>query len=138
MIKRRLMLRHTPLVALAVGALLATSALPASAAPRVHRFTAPYLRGAYGYGTYVRSAHLVKLRLCVKDTRRDHLGAIASAAFTDKSENHYQNALTYNFSGAGHTVCKDFTSRLTGHLQVMVARGTRTTPRAFSDPRYLY
>jgi hypothetical protein len=132
------MLRRIPLVALAVGAVLATSALPASAAPRVHHFTAPSITGASAYGTYVRSAHLVKLHLCAKDTKANGLGAIASAAFTDRGARHYKNAIVYNFRGAGHTVCENFTSKLTTHLQVMTAVGTRSTPRAFSDPRNLY
>ena len=135
------MLHRIALAALATGAALALNALPAAAATTPatsHRFTAPSIPGASGWGDYTKSAGHVRLLLCAKDTKRDGLGAVASAAFTDRSGRHYQNAITYNFKGYGHTVCKTFTSKLTGHLEVMVAVGTRSQPVRFSDPKRIY
>lgn len=131
------MLHRIALVAAAAGAALALNALPAAAATS-HHFTAPSIPGAAGWGSYTKTAGWVRLRLCSKDTKRDRLGAVTSAAFTDRSGRHYANAITYNFEGAGHTVCKTFTSKLTGHLEVMVAVGTRANPVRFSDPRRIY
>lgn len=135
------MLHRIALAAVATGAAIALSALPATAATAPassHHFAAPSIPGASGWGDYTKTAGKVRLWLCAKDTKRDGLGAVTSAAFTDRSGRRYQNAITYNFKGYGHTVCKTFTSKLTGHLDVMVAVGTRSQPVRFSDPERVY
>jgi hypothetical protein len=113
------MLRRISLVA-ASAAMLALSALPASAAPMhatAHQLAFPGLHGVKAWGSYARVSKGIKIHVCAEDTVR---GVFASGAVVVASN----SARTLHAKGGAvaigyhQTVCRDVTLRYTAHMQI--------------------
>ncbi len=113
------MLRRISLVA-ASAAMLALSALPASAAPMhatAHKLSFPGLTGVKAWGSYARVSKGLKVHVCAEDTVR---GVFASGAVVVASN----SARTLQAKGGAvaigyhQTVCRDVTLRYTAHMQI--------------------
>ena len=109
------MLRRIFLV-VASAALLALSALPASAAT-THKLYFPGLHGVKAWGTYVKTSKGIKIHVCAEDTVR---GVFASGAVVET----WNSTRTLHAKGGAvavgyhQTVCRNVTLRYTAHMQI--------------------
>ena len=113
------MLRRLSLIA-GSAAMVALSALPASAAPMhvtTHKIAFPGLHGVKAWGTWAKVSKGLKVHVCAEDTAK---GVFASGAVVVASNS--TGRLTLNLGavafGYHQTICRSMTLRLTSHLQV--------------------
>ena len=114
------MLRRLSLIA-GSAAMVALSALPASAAPMhssiIHKLSFPGLHGVKSWGTYVKVSKGLKVHVCAEDTAR---GVFASGAVLVASNS--TGRLTLNLGavafGYHQTICRDMTLRVSAHAKV--------------------
>ena len=121
------MLRRLSLIA-AAAAMLAISALPASAATMqssVHKISFPGLSGVKAWGTYVMTSRGVKLNVCADDTKRGEFAAGAVALVYNPSGSRHANLGAVDI-GYNQPVCRTMTLRYTAHLKVYTFTGTNT------------
>lgn len=120
------MLRRFPLVA-AATAMLALSALPASAAATTHSSTHhlsfPGLRGVKAWGTYVRTSKGINIHVCAEDMARDVFAAGAVTVASNASNTRHTNLGAVAF-GYHQSICRHMTVRYTSHLSVYTATWT--------------
>src|SRR5260370_36238453 len=83
------MLRRIPVVAVC-AAMLASGALPASAAPsHVRAFSIPGVYGVRAWGTFDNTGAKVQVTVCVEDTSRHVYGAVAVGLAFDPGYRHH-------------------------------------------------
>jgi hypothetical protein len=113
------MMRRISLVA-ASAAMLAVSALPASAATMgstTHKLSFPAMSGLKAWGTYTKVAKGIKLNVCAKDTSNSiyAVGAVALASNSNYKMHSNLGAVAF---GDHQTICRTMTLHFTSHLQV--------------------
>ena len=113
------MLRRIFLIA-GSAAMVALSALPASAAPMhatAHRLHFPGLHGVKAWGTYAKVKKGLKVHVCAEDTGR---GVFASGAVVvvKNSTRKLQVNLGAVAFGYHQSICRDMTLRYSAHMQV--------------------
>jgi len=118
------MLRRISLVAATV-AMLALSALPASAAPMhssTHKLAFPGLHGVKAWGTWARVSKGIKVHVCDEVTAR---GVFASGAVVvvKNSTRKLQTNIGAVAFGYHQSICRDGTLRYTAHMQVYTFTG---------------
>ncbi len=113
------MLRRLSLIA-GSAAIVALSALPASAAPMhatAHKIAFPGLHGVKAWGTWAKVSKGLKVHVCAEDTAR---GVFASGAVLVASNS--TGKLTLNLGavafGYHQTICRDMTLRVSAHAKV--------------------
>ena len=113
------MLRRISLIA-GSAAMVALSALPASAAPMhatTHKIAFPGLHGVKAWGTWAKVSKGLKVHVCAEDTAR---GVFASGAVLVASNS--TGRLTLNLGavafGYHQTICRDMTLRVSAHAKV--------------------
>jgi hypothetical protein len=112
-------MRRISLVA-ASAAMLAVSALPASAATMgstTHKLSFPATSGLKAWGSYTRVAKGVKLNVCAQDTSKSvyAVGAVALASNSTYKMHSNLGAVAF---GDHQTICRTMTLHFTSHLQV--------------------
>ena len=102
------------------AAMVALSALPASAAPMhatTHKIAFPGLHGVKAWGTWAKVSKGLKVHVCAEDTAR---GVFASGAVLVASNS--TGKLTLNLGavafGYHQSICRDMTLRYSAHMQV--------------------
>jgi hypothetical protein len=113
------MLRRISLVA-ASAAMLALSALPASAAPMhssTHQLSFPGLHGVKAWGTYARVSKGLKVHVCAEDTARGVYASGAVVVVYNSTRKLHTNLGAVAF-GYHQWICRDMTLRYTAHMQV--------------------
>ena len=113
------MLRRISLIA-GSAAMVALSALPASAAPMhatAHKLHFPGLHGVKAWGTYAKVKTGLKVHVCAEDTAR---GVFASGAVVvvKNSTRKLQVNLGAVAFGYHQSICRDMTLRYSAHMQV--------------------
>jgi hypothetical protein len=113
------MLRRLSLIA-GSAAMLALSALPASAAPMhssTHKLSFPGLHGVKAWGTYAKVKKGLKVHVCAEDTAK---GVFASGAVVvaKNSTRKLQTNLGAVAFGYHQSICRDMTLRYSAHVQV--------------------
>jgi len=113
------MLRRLFLIA-GSAAMVALSALPASAAPThvtTHQLHFPGLHGVKAWGTWAKVRKGLKVHVCAEDTAK---GVFASGAVLVASNS--TGRLTLNLGavafGYHQTICRDMTLRVSAHAKV--------------------
>jgi len=113
------MLRRLSLIA-GSAAMVALSALPASAAPThvtTHKIAFPGLHGVKAWGTWAKVSKGLKVHVCAEDTAK---GVFASGAVLVASNS--TGRLTLNLGavafGYHQTICRDMTLRVSAHAKV--------------------
>jgi len=113
------MLRRLSLIA-GSAAVVALSALPASAAPMhatTHKIAFPGLHGVKAWGTWAKVSKGLKVHVCAEDTAK---GVFASGAVVVASNS--TGRLTLNLGavafGYHQTICRDMTLRVSAHAKV--------------------
>ena len=113
------MLRRLSLIA-GSAAMVALSALPASAAPMhatTHKIAFPGLHGVKAWGTWAKVRKGLKVHVCAEDTAK---GVFASGAVLVASNS--TGRLTLNLGavafGYHQTICRDMTLRVSAHAKV--------------------
>ena len=118
------MLRRISVIA-ASAAMVALSALPASAAPQspVHKLSFPAMHGVKSWGTYVRTRKGVRINVCSEDTARSNF---AVGAVTLASNARYTRGTNLGAVAIGYkqTVCRSGFMPYTGHLRTYTFIGT--------------
>jgi hypothetical protein len=113
------MLRRISLIA-ASAAMLALSALPASAATMpssTHTLSFPGLYGVKAWGTYDRTSTSVRINVCAEDTVRG-VFAVGAVTLESNASNTRHTNLGAVAIGYHQTVCRSQTLHYTGHLRV--------------------
>jgi len=112
------MLRRISL-AVASAAMLAVSALPASAAmaSTPHKLSFPAVTGIKAWGTYTKVAKGIKVNVCAEDMSRSiyAVGAVTVASNSTYKMHTNLGAVAFGYH---QTICRSMTLRLTSHLQV--------------------
>jgi hypothetical protein len=121
------MLRRISLIA-ASTAMLALSALPASAAPMhmqssTHSISFPSLRGVKAWGTYTKTSKGVRLYVCADDTVSSVFAVAAVALASNASGSLHANLGAVDI-GYHQPVCRSMTLRYTAHLKVYTFTAT--------------
>jgi hypothetical protein len=113
------MLRRLSLIA-GSAAVVALSALPASAAPMhatTHKIAFPGSHGVRAWGTWAKVSKGLKVHVCAEDTAR---GVFASGAVVVASNS--TGRLTLNLGavafGYHQTICRDMTLRFSAHAKI--------------------
>jgi hypothetical protein len=111
------MLRRISVIA-ASAAMLALSALPASAAPQssTHKLSFPSLHGVRAWGTYVLTSKGVRINVCAEDTVSSDF-AVAAVTLASNASNTRQGNLGAVAIGYKQTVCRSGRIPYTGHLR---------------------
>jgi len=110
-------------VAASCGAMVALSALPASAATSsIHVFSIPGVYGVRAWGTYDETGIRVRITVCVEDTAPSVYGAAAVGLAFDSSYRHHDNVGAVTI-GYDHTQCRVMSTRYTSHLVVEALSG---------------
>ena len=110
-------------VAASCGAMVAVSALPASAATSsIHAFSIPGVYGVRAWGTYYETGIRVRISVCVEDTAPSVYGAAAVGLAFDSSYRHHDNVGAVTI-GYDHTQCRVMSTRYTSHLVVEALSG---------------
>ena len=108
-------------LAAASAAMLAVSALPASAATMgstTHKLSFPAMSGLKAWGTYTRVAKGIRLNVCAQDTSKS-IYAVGAVALASNSTYKMHTNLGAVAFGYHQTICRSMTLRLfTSHLQV--------------------
>jgi phosphoribosylcarboxyaminoimidazole (NCAIR) mutase len=119
------MLRRISLIA-ASAAMVALSALPASAAPMqssTHKLSFPALHGVQAWGSYVKLPKFVRVAVCARDTARGNYAVGAVTVGYNARGNLHTNlgavAIGYN-----QTVCRTGILRYTAHMKIYTFIGT--------------
>ena len=113
------MLRRLSLIA-GSAAMVALSALPASAAPMhvtTHQLHFPGLHGVKAWGTWAKVSRGLKVHVCAEDTAR---GVFASGAVlvASNSTRKFSTNLGAVAFGYHQSICRDMTLRLSAHAKV--------------------
>jgi hypothetical protein len=104
----------------AAGAMLALSALPASAATLQssnHKISFPGLHGISAWGTYTKSGSKVRIKVCAEDTDHGRF-AVGAVTLAYNSSNTKHGELGAVAIGYHETVCRSESLPYTGHLRV--------------------
>ena len=109
------MLRRIFLV-VASAALLALSALPASAAT-THKLYFPGLHGVKAWGTYVKTSKGIKIHVCADDTVRGIFAAGAVVVTSNSTRKLHSNGGAVAI-GYHQAVCRNVTLRYTAHMKI--------------------
>jgi hypothetical protein len=106
-------------LAVASAAMLAVSALPASAAmaSTPHKLSFPAETGLKAWGTYTKVAKGIKLNVCAQDTSKS-IYAVGAVALASNSTYKMHTNLGAVAFGDHETICRTMTLRFTSHLQV--------------------
>jgi hypothetical protein len=115
------MLRRISLIAASL-AMLALSALPASAASMqsratTHKLNFPALHGVTAWGTYLRGAKFVRLNVCATDTAKANF-AVGAVALVSNASGTRKTNLGAVAIGYRSSVCRHQTLLYSGHLSV--------------------
>jgi hypothetical protein len=106
-------------LAAASAAMLALSALPASAAmaSTTHKLSFPRLAGVKAWGNYTKVAKGLKVNVCAEDMKR---GVFAVGAVTEayNSTSKLHTNLGAVSIGYHQTVCRSMTLRYSAHLKI--------------------
>jgi len=106
-------------LAVASAAMLAVSALPASAAmaSTPHKLSFPAVTGLKAWGTYTKVAKGIKVNVCAEDMSRSiyAVGAVTVASNSTYKMHTNLGAVAFGYH---QTICRSMTLRLTSHLQV--------------------
>lgn len=106
-------------LAVASAAMLAVSALPASAAmaSTPHKLSFPAVTGLKAWGTYTKVARGIKVNVCAEDMSRSiyAVGAVAVASNSTYKMHTNLGAVAFGYH---QTICRSMTLRFTSHLQV--------------------
>jgi hypothetical protein len=114
---------HRISVVAACVAMLALSALPASAATsRIHVFSIPGVYGVSAWGSYDEAGKGVRVTVCVKDIARSVYGAAAVGVAFDSSYRHHNDVGAATI-GYNHSQCRIMTTGYTSHLVVEALSG---------------
>jgi hypothetical protein len=113
------MLRRISLIA-GSAAMVALSALPASAAPMhatTHKIAFPGLHGVKAWGTYAKVKKGLKVHVCATDTAR---GVFASGAVLVATNSTGKLSLNLGAVAFGYhqSICRDMTLRVSAHAKV--------------------
>jgi hypothetical protein len=113
------MLRRLSLIA-GSAAMVALSALPASAAPMhvtTHKIAFPGLHGVKAWGTWAKVSKGLKVHVCAEDTAK---GVFASGAVlvASNSTRKFSTNLGAVAFGYHQTICRDMTLRYSSHAKV--------------------
>ena len=113
------MLRRLSLIA-GSAAMVALSALPASAAPMhvtTHKLHFPGLHGVKAWGNYAKVSKGLKVHVCAKDTAR---GVFASGAVlvASNSTRKFSTNLGAVAFGYHHSICRNMTLRFSAHAKI--------------------
>lgn len=112
-------MRRISLVA-AAAAMLALSALPASAATMgsaTHKLSFPGLSGVKAWGNYTRVSRGVKVNVCAEDMSKS-VFAVGAVTVASNATGKFHSNLGAVSIGYHQTVCRSMTVRWTAHLQV--------------------
>ena len=109
------MLRRILLVA-ATAAMVALSALPASAAT-THKLYFPGLHGVKAWGNYVKTSRGIKIHVCAEDTVRGVFASGAVVVTSNSTRKLHSNGGAVAI-GYHQTVCRNVTLRYTAHMQI--------------------
>ena len=112
-------MRRISLVA-ASAAMLAVSALPASAATMgstTHKLSFPAISGLKAWGTYTKVAKGIKVNVCAEDMSRSiyAVGAVVVASNSTYKMHSNLGAVAFGYH---QTICRSMTLRFTSHMQV--------------------
>jgi len=113
------MLRRLFLIA-GSAAMLALSALPASAAPMhssTHKLSFPGLHGVKAWGTYKKVSKGLKVHVCAEDTARGVFASGAVVVVYNSTRKFHTNLGAVAF-GYHQSICRDMTLRYSAHMQV--------------------
>jgi hypothetical protein len=114
------MLRRLSLIA-GSAAMLALSALPASAAPMhstsTHKISFPGLHGVKAWGTYKKVSKGLKVHVCAEDTARGVFASGAVVVVYNSTRKFHTNLGAVAF-GYHQSICRDMTLRYSAHAQV--------------------
>ena len=106
-------------LAVASAAMLAVSALPASAAmaSTPHKLSFPAVTGLKAWGTYTKVAKGIKVNVCAEDMSRSiyAVGAVTVASNSTYKMHTNLGAVAFGYH---QIICRSMTLRLTSHLQV--------------------
>jgi len=106
-------------LAVASAAMLAVSALPASAAmaSTPHKLSFPAVTGLKAWGTYTKVAKGIKVNVCAEDMSRSiyAVGAVVVASNSTYKMHSNLGAVAFGYH---QTICRSMTLRFTSHLQV--------------------
>jgi hypothetical protein len=114
------MLRRLSVIA-ASAAVLAISALPASAASAstTHKLSFPSHSGIQSSGTYVKTSKGVKLTVCAKQTTGS-VAAVAAVAVATNASGSKSSQLGAVAMGKGDKICRYGTVPYTAHLKTYI------------------
>ena len=106
-------------LAVASAAMLALSALPASAAmaSTPHKLSFPAVTGLKAWGTYTKVAKGIKVNVCAEDMSRSIYAVGAVTVASNSTYKMHTNLGAVAF-GDHETICRTMTLRFTSHLQV--------------------
>jgi hypothetical protein len=113
------MMRRISLIA-ASAAMLAVSALPASAATMgsaTHKLSFPATSGLKAWGTYTKVSKGLKLNICAEDMSRS-IYAVGAVAEASNSTGKFRTNLGAVAFGYHQTICRHMTVRFSSHLKV--------------------
>jgi hypothetical protein len=113
------MLRRISLIA-GAAAMVALSALPASAAPMhasTHKISFPGLHGVKAWGTYKKVSKGLKVHVCAEDTVKGVFASGAVVVASNSTRKFSTNVGAVAF-GYHHTICRDMTLRFSAHAKV--------------------
>jgi hypothetical protein len=113
------MLRRLSLIA-GSAAMVALSALPASAAPMhvtTHQLHFPGLHGVKAWGTWAKVSKGLKVHVCAEDTVKGVFasGAVLVASNSTKKFSTNLGAVAFGYH---QMICRDMTLRLSAHAKV--------------------
>jgi hypothetical protein len=113
------MLRRLSLIA-GSAAMVALSALPASAAPMhstTHKISFPGLHGVKAWGTYAKVSKGLKVHVCAEDTVRGVFASGAVVVASNSTRKFSTNVGAVAF-GYHQTICRDMTLRFSAHAKI--------------------
>jgi hypothetical protein len=106
-------------LAAASAAMLALSALPASAAmaSTTHKLSFPGLSGVQAWGNYTKVAKGLKINVCARDNKKGvfAVGAVVTAFNSTRKAHANLGAVSIGYH---QTVCRSMTLRYTAHVQI--------------------
>ena len=112
------MLRRLSLIA-GSAAMVALSALPASAAPMhssiIHKLSFPGLHGVKSWGTYVKVSKGLKVHVCAEDTAKGVYASGAVVVVSNSTRKFHTNLGAVAF-GYHESICRDM--RVSAHAKV--------------------
>ena len=106
-------------LAVASAAMLALSALPASAAmaSTTHKISFPGLSGVKAWGNYTKVAKGLKVNVCAEDMKKG-VFAVGAVVVASNSTRKLHTNLGAVSIGYHQTVCRSMTLRYSSHVQV--------------------